>query len=179
MIINDRFTRGWIAGAAGGILGSIWGFLSFYMGTSTLRLSDWIAILVFGRQPPFSLGDHLHAVVVLAILSGVIGIVFAFLLPVVTEENIYFKGWVIFLIPWWIIYLLTALAQTAGTMNLPLMTVLSNAVGASITGLGTAYCYRLLDPQVSKPKLRSSGLAQPAAKRGETKDYGDKESDED
>jgi hypothetical protein len=117
------------------------------MGISKLRLSDWSAILIYGRVPPFSLADQLYAFIVLAGSMGVIGIIFAFLLPLLTEENIYFKGWIIFLIPWWIVYLLTALAKTEGTLNLSVMTAFSNGIATSIIGLATVYCYRLLQPK--------------------------------
>lgn len=177
MTINDRFTRGWIAGICGGFLGGIFSFLPYYLGISTIRLSDWSAILIYGRVPPFSHADQAYALIVLAGSTGVVGIIFAFLLPLITEKYIYFKGWVIFLIPWWIIYLFTALAQTAGTLNVSLMSTLSDGIATSITGLAAVFSYRLLDPQSSKTMLRSSGLAQPAAKRMEIKDYGDKESD--
>ena len=64
MTINDRFTRGWIAGALGSILGSIWSFLAYQVGFTTLRLSDWSAILIYGRIPPFSLADEVYATIV-------------------------------------------------------------------------------------------------------------------
>jgi hypothetical protein len=116
---------------------------------------------------------------VLAGSTGVVGSIFACLLPLITEENIYFKGWVIFLVPWWIIYLLTALAKTEGTLDLSLMTTFFDGIGISIIGLVAVYSYRLLDPKSSKVILRSSRLAQPAAKRMEKKDDGDKVSDGD
>jgi hypothetical protein len=147
MIINDRFTRGWIAGTCGGIFGGILDFLPYYVGISKLRLSDWSAILIFGRIPPFSLADQVYGVMVLAGGMGVIGIIFAFLLPMITEEKIYFKGWIIFLVPWWIIYLLTALAETKGTLNLSVMTTFSNGIAITIIGLTTVYIYRLLEPK--------------------------------
>lgn len=144
MIINDKFTHGWVAGTCGGLLGGIFGFMPYYMGISSMRLTDWSAIMIFGRVPPYSLADHIYALLVLAGTEGVIGIIFAYLLPLITEKNIYFKGWVIFLIPWWIIYLLTALAKTEGTLNLSLMTTLSDGIATTITGLATVYIYRLL-----------------------------------
>jgi hypothetical protein len=145
MTIRDRFTRGWVAGTCGGLLGGIFSFLPYYMGISTLRLSDWSAILIFGRVPPFSLTEQVYALIVLAGSIGVVGIIFTYLLLLFTEENIYLKGWIIFLIPWWILYLLTALAKTEGTLNLSLMTTFSNGISTSIIGLGTVYSYRLLD----------------------------------
>jgi hypothetical protein len=147
MSISDRFTRGWLAGTCGGLLGGFLGFLPYYIGISTMRVSDWSAILIFGRGQPFSLVDQLYAVFVLAGSTGVTGIIFAFLLPLITEENIYFKGWIIFLIPWWIIYLLTALAKTQGTLNLSVMTTISNGIITTIIGLAAVYIYRVLEPK--------------------------------
>jgi hypothetical protein len=147
MYIRDRFTRGWVAGACGGLLGGILGFLPYYIGISTMRLSDWSAILIFGREPPFSFVDQVYAVFVLALSTGTTGIIFAFLLLFITEENIYFKGWIIFLFPWWIIYLLTALAKTEGTLNLSVMTTFSDGISTTIIGLVAVYSYRLLEPK--------------------------------
>lgn len=147
MSISDRFTRGWIAGTCGGLLGGGLGFLPYYIGISTMRISDWSAILIFGREQPFSLADQVYAVFVLAGSTGATGIIFAFLLPLISEENMYFKGWIIFLIPWWIIYLLTALAKTEGTLNLSVMTTFSDGISTTIIGLTAVYIYRLLEPK--------------------------------
>jgi hypothetical protein len=147
MAINDRFTRGWVAGTCGGILGGILSFLPYSIGISTMRVSDWSAILIFGRTQPFSLVDQIYAVSVLAWSTGCLGIIFAYLLPLLTEENMYFKGWIIFLIPWWIIYLLTALAKTEGTLNLSVMTTFSDGISTSIIGLTSVYFYQLFDPK--------------------------------
>lgn len=147
MYINDRFTRGWVAGACGGFLGSIFSFLPYYMGISKLRLSDWSAILIFGHVPPFSFAEQVYAMFILAGSIGVVGIIFAYILPLISEKNMYFKGWVIFLIPWWIIYLLTALAKTEGTLNLSLSTTFSDGISTSIIGLATVNSYRLLEPK--------------------------------
>jgi hypothetical protein len=146
MTINDTFTRAWIAGALGGLVGQLIGFLPHYMGISQIYLSDWLAILIFGRTPPFSLADSVYAVIVGAGLAGVTGIIFAFLIPVIKEENIYFKGWIIFVIPWWILYLVTALARTEGTLNLSVMSTVFDGISTSVIGLVSVYCYQLLKP---------------------------------
>ncbi|MFB6467888.1 hypothetical protein ACE38V_13955 [Cytobacillus sp. Hz8] len=147
MLISDKFTRGWVAGACGGLLGGILGFQPYYIGISSMRITDWSSILVLGRKPPFSLTDQLYGLFVLAWSTGCVGIIFAFLLPLLTEKNIYFKGWIIFLIPWWLIYLLTALAKIEGTLNLSVMTALTNGISTSIMGLTAVYCYRLFGPK--------------------------------
>jgi hypothetical protein len=146
MTINDTFTRGWISGTFGGLLGGIFGFLPHYIGISQMRFSDWLAILIFGRTQPFSLVEQIYSLIVSAGLTGVIGIIFAFLIPVINEENIYFKGWIIFVIPWWIIYLLTALAKTEGTLNLSVTTTVCDGITTSIIGLVSVYIYKVLKP---------------------------------
>jgi hypothetical protein len=146
MTINDKFTRGWVAGTLGGLIGGIIGFLPYTFGISQLRNSDWLAVLIFGRPQPFSLAEYIYALIVGAGLTGVTGIIFAFLIPVINKENIYFKGWIIFLIPWWTIYLITALAKIEGVLNLSVMTALSDGIVTSIVGLVSVYFYRLLGP---------------------------------
>lgn len=146
MTINDRFTRGWISGTLGGLAGGIFGFLPYYFGISQMRFSDWSSILIFGRSQPFSFADQVYSVIVAAGSTGVTGIIFAFLLPVINEENIYFKGWIIFLIPWWMIYLLTGLAKTEGTLNLSVMTTLSDGIVTSTIGIVSVYIYKLIKP---------------------------------
>lgn len=147
MTIYDRFTRGWIAGTIGGLLGGILGFFPYYIGISQMRISDWSAILIFGRTQPFNFVEQVYALIVLAGSTGVIGIMFAFLIPVINEENMYLKGWVIFIVPWWVIYLLTALAKIEGTTNLTVMTVLSDGIITSFIGLAAVYSYRLFEPK--------------------------------
>ncbi|HEX3033445.1 MAG TPA: hypothetical protein VHS59_14635 [Bacillota bacterium] len=164
MKIRDRFTRGWVAGACGGLLGGLFSFLPYAMGLSTMRITDWSAIMSYGRVSPFSSADQAYALFVLAVSTGFIGIIFAYLLPLVTEDNLYFKGWTIYLVPWWMIYLLTGLAKTAGTVNLSVMTTLFDGIAVSIMGLGTVASYRLLDPKFSAKTVYSFGLPQPAAK---------------
>jgi hypothetical protein len=135
-----------VSGTFGGLVGGILGFLPYYIGISQMRFSDWSAILIFGRSQPFSLADQVYAAVVVAGSTGVIGIIFAFLIPVINEENIYFKGWIVFLVPWWIIYLLTSLAKIEGTLNLSVKTAFSDGIITSIIGLVSVYSYRLLKP---------------------------------
>lgn len=147
MTINDKFTRGWVAGTLGGLIGGILGFLSYTLGISQMHFTDWSAVLIFGRAQPFSLAEQVYALIVTAGSTGVIGILFAFLIPVINKENLYFKGWIIFLIPWWILYLVTALAKVEGVINLSLMTALSDGIVTSITGLLSVYFYRSLEPK--------------------------------
>jgi hypothetical protein len=91
--------------------------------------------------------DEVYALGVLEGTTGGIGILFAYLLPLIKEQNLYFKGWIFFLISWGIIYLLTALAQTEGTLNLSVMTTLSDGIATSIIGVSSVYAYRLLEPK--------------------------------
>lgn len=178
MKISDRFTRGWVAGSCGGLIGGIFGFLPYYLGISTMRSTDWAAILIYGRVPPFGLAEQLYALVVYAGSCGIMGIVFAYLLPLITEVNLFFKGWIIFLIPWWMLYLLTALFKTEGTLNLSLMNTFADGISTSIIGLTAVYSYLLLEPESPRTRLSFLGSAQPVAKLMETKGGEDKAPDQ-
>ncbi len=144
MTIDDKFTRGWVAGTLGGLVGGILSFLLYNIGITKMRFSDWSAILIFGRTQPFSLADQIYSLIIAAGSTGITGIIFAFLIPVISEKNIYFKGWIIFLIPWWMLYLFTGLSKTEGTLNLSVMTTLSDGIVTSVIGLVSVYIFRLL-----------------------------------
>lgn len=51
--MEDRVYRGFVAGVVGGVVSSALSHLSYFLQLTTLRLSDWAAILIFGYVPPF------------------------------------------------------------------------------------------------------------------------------
>jgi hypothetical protein len=162
--MEDRLYRGFVAGAVGGVVSNILSHLSYFWGFTTLRLSDWAAILIFGHVPPFSLGEHIFAVFIQIGWSGAVGSVFAYFLVWVTDRKILFKAWMLGTVPFFVIYLLTALFQTPGTVPLPLNTVLSNYITSSIFGIVMGYSFKVLDQAIMQQPSSLELLAYPAAK---------------
>jgi hypothetical protein len=168
--MEDRLFRGFAAGVVGGVASITLSQLSYFLGFTTLRLSDWAALLIFAHTPPFSLGEQLFSVFIHIGWCGAIGSLFAYFLVWVTSRKILFKGWMLGTTPYFVIYLLTSLFHTPGTVPTPLKTALSNYVTSSIFGVVMAYSFKVLDQAVMQQRSPLELLAQPAAKRtGEDK----------
>jgi hypothetical protein len=163
--MEDRLYRGFVAGVVGGVVSNTLSHLSYFLGFTTLRLSDWAAILIFSHVPPFSLGERIFAVFIQIGWSGAVGSMFAYFLVWVTSRKILFKAWMLGTVPFFIIYLLTALFQTPGTVSLPLNTVLSNYITSSIFGVVMGYSFKVLDQSIMQHPTSQKLLAHPAAKR--------------
>ncbi len=162
--MEDRLYRGFVAGIVGGVVSNTLSYLSYFLGITTLRLSDWAAILIFGHVPPFGLGEDIFAVFIQIGWSGAVGSVFAYFLVWVTNRKILFKAWMLGTTPFFVIYLLTALFKTPGTVPLPLNTVLSNYITSSIFGVVMGYSFKVLDQTIMQQASSLELLAQPAAK---------------
>lgn len=67
--------------------------------------------------------------------------------------------------PYFVIYLLTALFQTPGTIPAPLNTALSNYITSSIFSIVMGYSFKVLDQATVRRRSPLELLAQPAAKR--------------
>ena len=157
--------RGFVAGAIGGAVATALSHLSYAAGFTTLRLSDWAALLIFAHTPPFSPEEQLFANFIHLGWCGAVGSVFAYFLVLVTSRHILFKGWMMGTTPYFVIYLLSTLFQTPGTAPLPFKTALSNYITSAIFSVVMAYSFKLLDEAVEQRRSPLELLARPAAKR--------------
>lgn len=148
--MEDRLYRGFIAGAIGGIVSSLLSHLSYFLGFTTLRLSDWAAILIFSHAPSFSLGEHLFSTFIYIGWCGAVGSIFAYFLVWVTNRKMLFKAWMLGTTPFFIIYLLTTLFQSPGTVPTPLSTALSNYIMSTIFSIVMGYSYKILSQEASR-----------------------------
>lgn len=162
--MEDRLYRGFVAGVIGGGVASGLSQLSYFLGITTLRLSDWAAILIFGHVPPFILGEHIFALFITIGWFGAVGSMFAYFLVWTTSRKIIFKAWMMGTTPFFVIYLLTALFQIPGTVPLPLYTALSNYITSSIFGIVMGYSFKVLDQACARNLSSMKLLAHPAAK---------------
>ncbi|MDT8903611.1 hypothetical protein [Anaeroselena agilis] len=133
--MEDRVLRGFSAGIAGGIAMNIWSFISGAMNMTTLRISDWAAVIIHAHTPPFSLGETLFSLLGQLIFSGVLGIAFAYLVPPAGSRYLIFKGWLFSVTAWFLIYAVTTLFKVEGTVPIPLMTAIANLIASSVFGL--------------------------------------------
>ncbi|HHX77196.1 MAG TPA: hypothetical protein GX697_02455 [Firmicutes bacterium] len=136
--MEDRFTNGFIAGLIGGIGMSILNLLSYYLGIAEVLYSEWGSVLVLG---------HRHATVTEALIgqasqlffAAINGVLFAYLIAIISNRYYYFKGWVFGLVVWFGSYVITILYKLTPLTPLKPDTVISNIVTASVYGLVLAW----------------------------------------
>lgn len=86
MILDDRFTRGFIAGLIGGIGSLAWGIFSkSILKFTELLYSDFAAILIYGVKASSSIEKAFAQFVVFG-FWGLGGIVFILLIPYLTSN---------------------------------------------------------------------------------------------
>ena len=91
------------------------------------------------------MGDHAIGLLGQLIFTGVLGIVFAFLLPAFSSRLYLFKEWLFGVASWFVIYAINHLYRVEGTFPILLKTAFSNVVGASIFGLVVAWSLAWID----------------------------------
>ncbi|MEW6660777.1 MAG: hypothetical protein ACOY9Y_07750 [Bacillota bacterium] len=147
MNIRDRFTRGFLAGLAAGIVMNIFSFISFALNWVEIRFLDWAGVLIFGRQPV----GALEIAVSLAgqlFFTSLLGVFFAYLISMTTSRGYILKGLVYGLAVWFASYAISILFRVPTLVRFRLDTVTSNIVGALLFGLVLAVALKWLDEQV-------------------------------
>jgi hypothetical protein len=134
LVIQDRLTRGFFAGLAGGIAMNVINLTSFYAGIAELRFLDWAAYTIYGTKPQ-NFAETVFAQGAQLIFVGILGIIFAYLIPVLTSRNYLLRGWLYGAIIWFSLYGISMLFKIEATTPLRLGTVATDLVGASVFGL--------------------------------------------
>lgn len=139
MFIQDRFTKGVIAGFAAGMITKIYDLITFYFGLSTIRWMDISGVMIFGRKPTY-LSEKIFATMGAWFFHALLGVVFIFLLQrLFNSKNLYFKGWFYAVFWWFVIYAIIQLLKVPEISFVPVNTSVSNFFGASIWGLVMAF----------------------------------------
>ncbi|MDW7683838.1 MAG: DUF6789 family protein [Bacillota bacterium] len=133
--MKDRFLNGFIAGFLGGVAMSILNLISYYvLNIAELLYLDWASVLIFG----YRFATMLEAVIGQLgqlFFSALLGILFAYLLPLTSSRYYLFKGWVYSLVVWFGAYAVATLFKVTPLMPIKPDTVMSNIVTASVYGL--------------------------------------------
>ncbi|MEW6458259.1 MAG: hypothetical protein AB1441_04190 [Bacillota bacterium] len=132
--MNDRLTIGFFAGLTGGVLMNVINLASYYLGIAELRYLDWAAIVIYGTRP-VNLAEAVFALVSQVVFVGMLGVVFAYLITVITSTNILLRGWLFGIAIWFSLYGITLLFHVQETIPVRLDTALTDFVGASVYGL--------------------------------------------
>lgn len=147
----DRFYRGFTAGVAGGIVMNIWSFGSYQFNFTNVRFIDWSAVMIFGSKP-----DNIIQTIMATIThlgwAGFLGILLAWLFPVVTSRGYLYKGAFFGFIAGFILYGIMVLFSVQHLEFTGTATAASNVIGGLMWGLTAAYVLRLLD---SSPRVKT------------------------
>ena len=136
--MRDRLTNGFFAGIVGGVVMTLINFISHYgLNFAEKRYLDFAAIFIFGHEPT-NLTQVIFAQIGHLFFTGLLGIIFAYLIPVVTSKNIFFKGWLYGVAMWFAIYAITVLFEVPVVKEISQTTAISNAIGASLYGITIA-----------------------------------------
>lgn len=131
---HDRLTRGFLAGLAGGLAMALLNLVLFAARLAEVRYLDWAAIWIYGHKPT-SPGEIIFAQIIHLLFAGLMGILFAYLIPQVTSRNLWFKGVLFAWLVWFLTYVMTTLAQTPRLTVITPATAISDFVSCAAFGL--------------------------------------------
>ena len=143
-MIMDRFTRGLIAGMVAGIPMNIWSLTANYINLSDTRLLDWGAIMIFGHYPQNTI-QLITGQLAQLLWTGFVGIIFSFLVPIITSRLFLLKGAFYGFIMGFVFYAIPVLLETKYLSVTSTGTAISNAISGIIWGLTLAAVLRLLN----------------------------------
>ncbi|HBF38697.1 MAG TPA: hypothetical protein DDW50_15440 [Firmicutes bacterium] len=143
-VLKDRFTRGFLAGVIAGIPVVAFSWVAASLKWTTLRWSDFAAILIYGHKSA-NLGEEIFSVVGVFVFCGVLGIICAFIIPKISSSNYLLKSWVFSIAVWFAAFVLTLFYKVPGLLIIPLKTVVSNFAEATIWGFMLGYCLKWFD----------------------------------
>ena len=149
MTLDDRLTRGFLAGVLAGIPTIITGLITrFILHATTLLYTDFASILVFGTKAQ-TIKGHIFSFVVVCMFWGLDGIIFAYLISKVTSKNILLKGFIWGGLIWFFSYVTTLLFKVPGLLIIPEKTAISQLVGGVIWGGLLAIIFNYLDKKAA------------------------------
>jgi len=135
---NDRFTIGLISGLIAAISMTILNYIFIFATPAKFRFSDFVGIMLFGTKPD-SLGEIIVATGYHIALGGIFGVIFAYIILLITNENLPLKGLTYGTGIFTILFSLGVLFDIPTLKESPLSTIISKGVCSACYGLVLAY----------------------------------------
>ncbi|MDD3893426.1 MAG: hypothetical protein PHU36_00180 [Syntrophomonadaceae bacterium] len=164
--MQDRFARGYLAGAIAGLVMAAINLISFKLGLAQVRYTDIAAMLIWGDLPK-STWEVIFAEVIHIASAGLLGIVFAYLLPKLESGYLLLKGSTYGAATWFLIH-------TAGSFfHVPILekstsgTTFSHLISATVYGMVLAVSLTWLESYADKEQeeeIHGKALPTPACK---------------
>lgn len=145
--MKDRFTRGFLSGVIAGVPTLAFAFIASSFKWTTLRWSNFAAILIYGQKST-NPSEEIFASLGVFFFCGILGIVCAFIIPKISSTNYLLKSWVFSLAVWFFIFAATVFYKIPGLLIIPYKTAVSNFVEATIWGFTLGYCLKWFDSRL-------------------------------
>lgn len=132
--MEDKFTRGYLSGAAAGVVMAAINLAAFNLGFSKDRYIDMIAML-FWNDMPKSIWEMGFAQVIHLGVNALFGVAFAYLLPKLGNRYLLFKGSTYGAATWFLIHSAGAFFHIPAITETNPVTVFSHLIAATMYGL--------------------------------------------
>jgi hypothetical protein len=132
--MEDRFTRGFTAGAFAGLIINIFDYVASILQITDTRYVDVAAHLIYGRKSD-SLIELLIAYFGQLIFSAFLGAVYAYIIIGITSRNHVLKGWLYGIVIWFLVYAIIVLFNVPDISENHFPTTAVNGLLASIYGI--------------------------------------------
>ena len=149
-MMEDRLTRGFVAGLIGGSTMNLLNLLSVYVFHFAKCLYlDWAAAMLYGNKATNFI-EGIMALIAQVVFTGLLSIGFAHLIPTVTSRNFWIKGWLFGILSWFFIYAVFILFKVPDFGHRSVASVISNFVTASVYGIVQAGALLYFEKRASK-----------------------------
>ena len=143
MRIKDEYVRGVLAGMFGGLASLIVNGGSRLLGISEVMWLELMGLIILGRFPN-TVAQYIFSLAIQLTFLGIIGGIFALILPLISTEHIYFKGASYGAAIWFALFSLPHLLKFSELKEVPLLTALVNVSASLAWGIALAFFLKLL-----------------------------------
>jgi len=145
--LQDRFTRGFLSGVIAGIPTFIFAIIAARLNLTTQFWADFASVFIYGHKAA-TLLENLLAIIVTLFFTGLMGIVFAFIISIISSGNYLLKGWVFSVTVWFFAFAVVYLFNVKPLDAIPLKTAFINFLEATIWGLVLGYALNWFDKRL-------------------------------
>jgi hypothetical protein len=141
--LKDKLTIGFIEGIIGGVIMNLFDLILVGFHWADVRYIDYAAVFIFGNKPVFWF-DTVLALLVHVIFTGLLGIVFAYLMDYISSKYYLLKGGYYGAVAWFTFYVIAFLHKVPLFIKTSWPTAVSDLVSSIVYGLVLAETLRRL-----------------------------------
>ena len=146
--LEDRFTRGFIAGIIGDVAMNLWNYIAYHvLNLTTMRLLDYASVMLVGKKV-FMLWEEIFFQLAQIFFSAAVGIFFSYLTEIINSKYYLLKSWFYSVGIWFFVFATGSLFKMPYIYKVPTQTAFANFIGSSIYGLVLGLTLHWLDNRV-------------------------------